>query len=105
MEALEPWCDTLYTDLNDREVEKYIAVEQNNTIIPLHERIKPFANEKNNEILVKINASKFDQNDFTNIQRLSQIIKNSGQIGSFNLGNLSIEIVQMNEYQDNLINL
>ena len=105
LEALEPWCDTLYTDLNDREVEKYIAVEQNNTIIPLHERIKPFANEKNNEILVKINASKFDQNDFTNIQRLSQIIKNSGQIGSFNLGNLSIEIVQMNEYQDNLINL
>ena len=103
--ALEPWCDTIYIDSNDREIETYIANEQPNTIIPLHERVKPFDNEKNNEILVEIDGSTFRQNDFVNIQRLSQIIKNSGEIGKFELENLSIEIIQMNEYTKDLIKL
>jgi len=103
--ALEPWCDTIYIDSNDREIETYIANEQLNTIIPLHERVKPFDNEKNNEILVEIDGNAFGQNDFVNIQRLSQIIKNSGEIGKFELENLSIEIIQMNEYTKDLIKL
>lgn len=103
--ALEPWCDTIYIDSNDREIETYIANEQPNTIIPLHERVKPFDNEKNNEILVEIDGNAFGQNDFVNIQRLSQIIENSGEIGKFELENLSIEIIQMNEYTKDLIKL
>ena len=103
--ALEPWCDTIYIDSNDREIETYIANEQLNTIIPLHERVKPFDNEKNNEILVEIDGNAFGQNDFVNIQRLSQIIENSGEIGKFELENLSIEIIQMNEYTKDLIKL
>ena len=103
--ALEPWCDTIYIDSNDREIETYIANEQPNTIIPLHERVKPFDNEKNNEILVEIDGNAFGQNDFVNIQRLSQIIENSGEIGKFELENLSIEIIQINEYTKDLIKL
>ena len=105
LELLEPWCDNIYTDLNDKEIETYIIEEQPNTVIPLHERIKPYDNEKNNEILVKIDSNKFTKEDFINIQRLSQIIKQSGQIGNFELGNLGINIIQMNEYQNELIKL
>lgn len=105
LQALEPWCSTIYVDINDREIEKYIVKEQPNTIIPLHERIKPYDNEKNNEILVKINGQNFRQNDFVNIQRLSQIIDNSGEIGNFELENLNIEIIQINKYTKGLIKL
>jgi len=105
--ALEPWCDTIYVDEGNVHtlIKNYIDSEQSNTIIDLNERVKPFGNEKNNEILVNIDGSTLNQNDFTNIQRLSQIIKQSGQIGNFKLGNLSIDIIQMNEYTNNLINV
>jgi hypothetical protein len=106
LEALEPWCDTIYVDdMNQREIEKYIVKEQVNTIIDLHPRIKPFDNEKNNEILITIDGNSFNNNDFANIQRIAQIIKQSGGIGEFKLGNIKIEIIQMNEYTKNLIKL
>jgi len=100
LKALEPWASTCYVDFNYTD---YLYIENNNTLFDLNERIKPFDNEKNNEILVEIDGTKFSQQDFQVIQQLSQIIQDSGQIGSFQLGNLVIEIVQMNEYQNNLI--
>jgi hypothetical protein len=105
--ALEPWCDTIYVDEGNVPtlIKNYIDIEQPNTIIDLNERVKPYDNEKNNEILVEIDGNTFRQNDFVNIQRLSQIIENSGEIGKFELENLSIEIIQMNEYTKDLIKL
>ena len=58
-----------------------------------------------NEILVEIDGHTFNQSDFVNIQRLSQIIESSGEIGKFELENLSIEIIQINEYTKDLIKL
>ena len=37
--------------------------------------------------------------------QLSEIIKDSGSIGRFQLNNIIIEIIQMNEYQNTLIDL
>ena len=45
----------------------------------------------------------FNQQDFQIIQQLGDIIKDSGEIGRFQLGNLVIEIIQINEYQNKLI--
>jgi hypothetical protein len=42
--------------------------------------------------------------DFQIIQQLSQIIKQYGEPGWFQLGNMVVEIIQMNEYQNSLIN-
>ena len=53
--ALEPWCDTLYTDLNLDLINKYIGIEQKNTSFNLSEKILPYDNEKQNDILVEIN--------------------------------------------------
>ena len=41
--------------------------------------------------------------DFQYIQQLSEIIKDSGEIGNFNLGNLNIEIIKLNTYENSLI--
>jgi len=105
--ALEPWCSTIYVDESSDKamIDNYITLESPNTIMDLYQRIKPYDNEKNNEILVKIDGSKFNQQDFQIVQQLSEIIKDSGQVGEFQVGNLFISIIQMNEYQLNLIKL
>jgi glycosyltransferase involved in cell wall biosynthesis len=101
LEALEPWCSTIYAK---GDYSEYITKEQPNTLYDLKERIKPFDNEKNNEILVEVGQSTFTQQDYQIIQQLTQIIKESGQPGRFQLGNMVIDIIQMNEYQNTLIN-
>lgn len=100
LELLEPWCSTLYTDCN---YEEYIKKEQPNTKFDLYERIKPFDNEKQNEILVEFDGSNFMQPSFDIIQKLPEIIKHSGSVGVFELDIFKIEIIQMNEYQNKLI--
>ena len=105
LHALEPWCSTIYIE-DDMQVltVDYFEKEKNNTLYDLSERIKPYDNEKNNEILVRLDAASFNQDDFKIIQQLSEIIKDNGETGSFQLKNLFIDIIQMNEYQNELIN-
>jgi len=106
LHALEPWCDTIYIEDTMQVLTiDYFEKEKNNTAYDLSERIKPYDNEKNNEILVSIDVTTFTQQDYQIIQQLPEIIKDSGAIGSFQLGNLFIDIIQMNEYQNNLIKL
>ena len=101
IEALEPWCSNIYVDASR---ENYIELEQKNTLCDLSRRVLPYDNEKINEILIKIDGKLFNQQDYQIIQQISEIIKDSGQIGEFQLGNLFITIAQINEYQNNLIN-
>ena len=106
LEMLEPWCSNIYIE-DDMQVitTHYLDKEQKNTDYLLKYKIRPFDNEKMNEILVEIDRAAFHQQDFQTIQQLSEIIKDSGQIGQFQLGNLFINIIQMNEYQNTLIKL
>ena len=100
IEMLEPWFDTLYVDC---DYKNYIEKESKKTITGLFDRIKSYDNEKQNEILVRIDATSFNKPDFQMVQQLPEIIKDNGEIGSFQLGNLFIDIIQMNEYQNTLI--
>jgi len=102
IEALEPWCSRIYVDASR---DNYIGLEQKNTLYNLSKKVLPYDSEKNNEILIKINGKLFNQQDFQIVQQLPEIIKDSGQVGEFELGNLFINIIQMNEYQNNLINV
>lgn len=102
LEALEPWCSTLYIDCSYSD---YIKKEQPNTKFDLKERIKPYHNEKQNNILVEFDGFRFGNNQFSLIQQLPDIIKDNGEIGSFELDIFKIDIIQMNEYQNTLIKL
>ena len=100
--SLEPWADTIDTDLPATLTSKYINEEQVNTIIDLDERINV---NKYSDVVVHIDGKTFNNPDFGVIQQLSQILKQSGQPGNFELGNIKIVINRMNEYQNNLIEL
>ena len=102
LELLEPWCSTIYVN-NDRL--NYINSEQPNTSFDLEERVKPFDNEKNNNILIGIDGNTFGNEDFNYIQLMSEILQDSSEIGRFELGNLTIEVVQLNTYEKELIKL
>jgi len=105
LEILEPWCSTILLDDEMQVITShYLDKEQPNTIINLKEKIKttPF-DTLENEIIVEIDQNKFTQEDFGILQQLSDIIKDSGEIGKFKIGNLDITINQMNEYQNDLI--
>ena len=53
--------------------------------------------------VVKIDGNIFTQQDFNYIQQLPAIIQDSGEIGTFNLGNLEITINSLNTYEKELI--
>ena len=106
LEALEPWCSTIYIE-DDMQliVPDYIQKEQSNTKFDLQERIKPYNNEKQNNILISFDASKLTNQNFQLLTQLPEIIKDSGELGTFILDIFTIDIIQMNEYQDKLIKL
>ena len=62
-------------------------------------------NEKQNEIIISFDSNQLNQNNFQLIQQLPDIIKDNGEVGSFELDIFKIDIIQMNEYQDTLIKI
>lgn len=109
LEILEPWCDRLYvsSDLSTI-VENYKKLEQSNTKFDLDKRIIYTDHnypEGENDIVVKFDARKFNQNSFNIIQNLPDIIKESGEVGEFELDCFTIIINHLETYETNLIKL
>ena len=104
IQALEPWCDYLYVDLE--EFVLYSEEEQKYSSFNIDERVKGFDPNKHvikDNITVKIDGNKFTQQDMQIIQQLSEIIQDSGEIGEFELGNLKIQINDLTTYENDLI--
>ena len=105
---LEPWCDKIYIDNNFQE---YIELEQPKTSFNLKEKINAIGNLNdytNNgflptDIFIKINGNTFNNQDYSIIQQISEIIQDSGEIGEFELGNLKITVNKLKTYENNLI--
>ena len=80
--------------------KKSIIIHNSNP--QLDQILKPWFNG-GDDIIVEVNGNIFTQEDFQIIQQLNDIIKENGEIGSFELNNLKIIINSMNEYQNSLI--
>lgn len=100
LEALEPWCSTIYVDCDYKE---YISKEQSDTSYDLWERVKPYDNEKQNYILIEFDTRYLTQQSFNIIQSLSDIISESGEIGEFELDCFKITITNLKTFEENLI--
>jgi len=74
----------------------------NNPNSNLENLLEPWFNG-GEDIIVEIDGNTFNQQDFQIIQQLNDIIKDNGDVGSFELGNLKITINAMDEYQNDLI--
>ena len=68
----------------------------------LDETLEPWAND-GDDIIISVDGNTFNQQDFQVIQKLNDIIKDSGEIGNFKIGNIEITIDSLNEYQNELI--
>jgi GT2 family glycosyltransferase len=105
LELLEPWCDNIYID-NDRM--KYITLEQQNTSYNLSERVLPYDDEKNNDILVEIDSKTFTSQDMGYISQFTKIISGDDELkehlgGTFELSNMKITIMSLETYENDLI--
>lgn len=107
--VLEPWCDRIYIE-DDMNIltESYIGQEQPNTSFDLNQRvlhIKHNYPEGENDIVVEFDATQLTQQTFQLLQQLPDIIKESGEIGEFELEIFKIKIQNIWEYQNDLVYL
>lgn len=101
IEALEPWCDCLCVDI---DYSLYIEKEQPNTVINLSKRIKKQPS-CSSDVVVYIDGNKFNNDDYGIIQKLTQILDDSGSVGKFEIGNLSIDVNNYKTYTNSLVKL
>lgn len=73
-----------------------------NVSVDLQNELELWFND-GDDIIVEINGKSFTEQDFHNIVNLNQIVKESGELGYFELGNLKITINDLTEYQNDLI--
>jgi glycosyltransferase involved in cell wall biosynthesis len=114
LEALEPWCDRLYVEsevdpstnslLN--HVYEFKDNKQKYTSFDLSKRIYiTYGNnpEWENDIVIKFDPSKLTNQSFQLLTQMPNIIKESGEIGEFEIDIFKITINHLEEYQTNLI--
>jgi glycosyltransferase involved in cell wall biosynthesis len=107
LEALEPWCDRIYIE-NEDMINIYIDREQKNTSFDLSKRVFIESNNDpigENDIVVELDSTQLTQQNFQLLQQLSSIIKESGEIGEFELDIFAIKINHIEEYTNNLIKI
>ena len=107
LEALEPWCDRIYIDDTMQVLTShYVEKEQPNTKFNLSKRIYTIEHNDpklENDIVLEFDAKQFTQQSFHIIQQLPEIIKESGEVGEFELDVFRITINSLTEYQNDLI--
>jgi GT2 family glycosyltransferase len=104
---LEPWCDRLYTD-NEIEVlgSYYCSNEKKNTSYNLKKRILTTKYNNpigENDIIVEFDGTKLTNDSFNIITNLSDIITESGEVGTFELDIFKITINQIESNTKSLI--
>lgn len=97
--ALEPWFDNINSDYGS---DWYVKNNQNDTSIILSDK---FNDSIVNDIKVTIDADKLTREDMSYIHQLNNIIKDSGEVGEFKLGNLHIVINRIEDKVNELIKL
>ena len=105
--AIEPWCDNIYiTDAKTRL--GYIETEHPNTKYNLKDRVRTYNfrdENKPNNIIVEFDGSKLTNENFQLLQQLPQIIKETNELGQFEIDIFNITIKDLTEYQNNLIHI
>jgi len=114
LEELEPWCSKLYYSsgslnfLNGADKEKFVWEHQMHTNINLNNKIKhideiDFDELDKTGVIIKFDNGKFGGEESKYMTALGDIIKNSGEIGEFELGNLKLKINSLETTEHNLI--
>ena len=100
LQVLEPWCSTIYTD---NDITDYLVKEQSNTLYNLSERVLNIHTEKTNDVIVRFDGSKLTNEGFQFLTQLSEILKDSGEIGEMEFDIFKITINRLKTYEKDLI--
>jgi len=99
---LEPWCDTLYTDV---EYSRYIKAEQQNTRYDLNKKLKRYDEPKNNDVVVTFDGNKITNQSFEFFNILQQMLEDSGQPGELEYDIFKLKIKILNDHSKCLIDI
>ena len=100
LKELEPWCSIIYVDC---DYDEYVKEEQKNTDFDLSDRIKPYDNKKNNEVLVSFDCNELNANNFQVLVNLSEMLQDSGEEGHMKYEIFTFHINSLNTYEKDLI--
>ena len=100
LNVLEYWCSTIYVDC---DIKSYIDDNQPLTSFNLKNKVKSLNDKKSNNILMQFDGNKLNNNNIQIISNLSKILKDSGEIGTFEYDIFKIEIKSMQSYDSHLI--
>ena len=106
LRELEPWCSDIYGDWVGHKgfgVNKYIEEEQPNTQFNLKKKIHSQHLNPTNDILVRFDAQKLTSQNFQILVNLSEILKDSGELGTMQLEIFHLDIKSLNTYEKELI--
>ena len=105
---LEPWCSDIYGDWGGHKgfgINDYVKKEQPNTRFDLQQKIHSDHIEPENDVVVRFDASKLNQDNFQILVNLSEILQESGEVGEMELDIFKLEIKKLNTYEKELINV
>ena len=105
MAALEPWCSVIYSDVDPNDVDSYIKVEQPNTLYDLTERVRYITEDKDNDVVIEFDGSKWKDEHSGFINNLTQILKDSGEVGTMDYEIFTLYIEKLETYEKELIKL
>lgn len=108
LEALEPWCDRIYTEerFGIGRLQDYIEQEQSNTKFDLRKRVLTIDKnypEGENDVVVVFDANRVTQQTFELLQNISDIVTGTIDTGEFEIDCLTIIINSLETYEHNLI--
>ena len=106
LREIEPWCSKIYLDYGSDYMHEYRKEEQPNTAFDLQERIKLYGNDdltKRHDIIVEFDCNQLTPDNFQTIVNLSEILKESGEIGVMEYEIFKFHIKSLKTYEKDLI--
>ena len=106
LSILEPLCDYIKVDLTQEQVDDYIKLEQPNTLFDLTKKIGILNEDTtDSDIIVKVDGNTLSNDIINLLQQLPHIIKDSGDVGEFKIGDIEISIQKILDYQTELTHI
>ena len=108
LKELEPWCSDIYGDFVGHKglgANKYIENEQPDTQFDLKKKIHSQHTKPKNNVVVSFDCNKLTPDNFQILVNLSEILKESGEVGEMELEIFKLHIKSLKTYEKELINV
>ena len=105
LREIEPWCSNVHVTLNPEQIRNYIIKEQPDTQFNLTEKILYHSQPVTNNVIVRFDARLLTPQNFQILVNLSDILKESGEVGEMELEIFKFNIKSLDSYEGELINV